>query len=156
MKYVEVEWDTECRGFRVDPRGYVEELPHLAPELPSGARAFVTDPDHYRFGSPRCVKDLALAEVRVATDKSGTLVVRFTPNPWKHEEELEIRYSGVVHFSFDSPHAIDWMASDTFLLDEVLPDPAGCRHEIALTDATLVVRCRDLNAVWTTPCPDLP
>ncbi|MFG2113372.1 hypothetical protein ACGFRB_12170 [Streptomyces sp. NPDC048718] len=153
MRYVKVAWDTEYPGFTVDPHPYLDELPCLAPELPPGAWTFATDPDHYRFSSPRCVKDLGLAEVRVAADKSGSLVVRFTPNPWKHEDELEIRYTGVVHFSFDYAHALDWMDKDTFLLDELLPDPAGCRHEIALTDATLTVRCRDLEAVWIAPAP---
>ncbi|MFJ9826066.1 hypothetical protein ACIRSU_17080 [Streptomyces sp. NPDC101160] len=148
MKYVKVEWDDEFRGFALDANAYLTELPRLGPELPPGARAFVVDPEHYRVGADRCVKDLELAGVRLATDKSGSLVLDFAPNRWKHEEGLRIRYSGVAHFSVDYDHAIDWMAADTVLFDEVLPDPAGCVHEIALTDATVTVRCRDLDAVW--------
>jgi hypothetical protein len=35
------------------------------------------------------------------------------------------------------------------LLDEVLPgEDGGCVHEIALTDASITVRCKDLQAVW--------
>jgi hypothetical protein len=41
------------------------------------------------------------------------------------------------------------MLVDAVLLDEILPDEdGGCTHEIALTDASILVRCRDLEAVW--------
>jgi hypothetical protein len=41
------------------------------------------------------------------------------------------------------------MSVDTVLLDESLPDEdGGCLHEIALTDASITVRCADLQAVW--------
>ncbi|WP_435269856.1 hypothetical protein [Streptomyces sp. 1222.5] len=41
------------------------------------------------------------------------------------------------------------MSVDTVLLDEILPaENGGCRHEIALTDATVTVQCEDLRAVW--------
>ncbi|MET9955621.1 hypothetical protein ABZ135_29300 [Streptomyces sp. NPDC006339] len=148
MKYVVAEWDADCSGFRLDASAYLAELPRLAPELPPGARAFVMDPGHYRVGAHRCVKDLELAGIRPATDKSGTLLLHFAPNPWKHEEGIRIRYTGVTRFSVDYGHSIDWMDADTVLFDEVLPDPAGCVHEIALTDATVTVHCEDLDAVW--------
>lgn len=149
MKYIKADWDDEFHGFAVDPARYLAELPRLAPALPPGARAFVMEPGHYRFGSVRCVKDLELAEVRVATDRSGTVVLRFAPNQWKHEEGLVIRYTRVTRFSVDYHHGIDWMAADTLVLDEVLPDPVGCRHEIALTDGTITVHGEDLEATWT-------
>ncbi|MFE9413939.1 hypothetical protein ACFYN0_34920 [Streptomyces sp. NPDC006704] len=41
------------------------------------------------------------------------------------------------------------MPVDTLLLDEILPDgDGGCPHEIALTDASIIVRCEDLQAAW--------
>ncbi|MES4890404.1 hypothetical protein [Streptomyces sp. NPDC096012] len=40
------------------------------------------------------------------------------------------------------------MPADTVLLDEILPDEdGGCVHEIALTGATITIRCKDLQAV---------
>ncbi|MEU9398944.1 hypothetical protein [Streptomyces sp. NPDC048242] len=45
-------------------------------------------------------------------------------------------------------HSINWMLVDTVLLDEIVPDrDGGCVHEIALTDASITVRCEDLHAV---------
>ncbi|MFB8179870.1 hypothetical protein ACFC8N_28355 [Streptomyces sp. NPDC055966] len=148
MKFVDVHW--EQHGFFLDPRAYLHELPRLRGELPPGAWAFVSDPGHYDIpGAARCVKDLELAGVRLATDRSGGLVLEFAPNRWKHDSGLRVSYSGVRHFAVDYHRAIDWMAVDTVLLDEVLPDEnGGCVHEIELTDATVTVRCDDLEAVW--------
>lgn len=148
MKYVTAVWDDG--GFSVDPRAYLAELPHLRAALPPGARSFATDPGHYDIAAAtRCVKDLELAGIHVATDKSGGLVLKFAPNKFKHDCGLRINYSGVTHFSIDYEHSIDWMSVDTVLLDEILPDEdAGCLHEIALTDASITVRCEDLQAVW--------
>lgn len=139
-----------------DPSAYLAELPQLCDELPLGAQEFASDPAHYDMHSARCVKDLKLTGVRVATDKSGGLVLEFAPNEWKHESGLRLTYSGVRHFSIAYGHTIDWMQADSVLLDETLPDEdGGCRYEIALTDATVVVRCRDLEAVWEeAPRPD--
>ncbi|MET8973991.1 hypothetical protein ABZX85_00065 [Streptomyces sp. NPDC004539] len=147
MQYVETAWDST--GFRLDPTAYLAALPGLHACLPPGARSFATDPGHYDIpGATRCVKDLELADIRLATDKSGGLVLEFAPNPWKHDTGLRISYSGVRHFSVDYGHAIDWMPADTVLLDEILPNDDGCVHEIALTDATITVRCADLRATW--------
>ncbi|MGN5378279.1 hypothetical protein ACQ4WX_14275 [Streptomyces lasalocidi] len=148
MKFVDVHW--ERHGFFVDPRAYLDELPCLRDELPPGAWAFVSGPGHYDIpGAIRCVKDLELAGIHLATDKSGGLVLEFAPNRWKHDVGLRIGYTGVRHFAVDHHRAIDWMRVDTVLLDEVLPDgDGGCAHEIELTDATVTVRCDDLEAVW--------
>ncbi|MFE5217124.1 MULTISPECIES: hypothetical protein [unclassified Streptomyces] len=148
MKYVTAVWDDG--GFDVDPSAYLAELPRLRADLPPGAASFATDPGHYDFaGATRCVKDLELAGVHLATDKSGGLVLDFAPNRFKHDAGLRISYSGVTRFSIDYEHSIDWMSVDTVLLDEILPtDNGGCRHEIALTDATVTVQCEDLQAVW--------
>ncbi|MFI9247216.1 hypothetical protein ACIGXF_32615 [Streptomyces sp. NPDC053086] len=149
MKYVTAVWDDG--GFYVDPSAYLAELPRLRADLPPGARSFATDPGHYDIaGATRCVKDLALAGVHLAIDKSGGLVLDFAPNRFKHDAGLRISYSGVTHFAITYEHSIDWMSVDTVLLDEILPaENGGCRHEIALTDATITVHCGDLRAVWT-------
>ncbi|MFE1883792.1 MULTISPECIES: hypothetical protein [Streptomyces] len=149
MKYVTAVWDDG--GFFVDPRAYLAELPKLRDQLPAGAWAFASDPAHYALGhgNSHCVKDLELSGIQVATDKSGGLTLEFAPNQWKHDSGLRISYSGVTHFSIDYEHSIDWMLVDTVLLDEILPDEdGGCVHEIALTDASITVRCADLQAVW--------
>ncbi|MGJ5750664.1 hypothetical protein FB563_5032 [Streptomyces puniciscabiei] len=158
MRFVKTHW--HGHGFYVDPRAYLAELPRLYGVLPPGAWEFASDPGHYDIpGAVRCVKDLELAHIRPATDKSGQLVLEFAPNRFKHDSGLRITYSGVRHFSIDHHRAIDWLRVDTVLLDEILPDdeslPAedgaeagGCVHEIALTDASITVRCQDLRAEW--------
>ncbi|UFR05260.1 hypothetical protein KBP30_30670 [Streptomyces sp. Go40/10] len=152
MRFVETRWDGY--GFFLDPSAYLAELPRLRGVLPPGAWAFVSEPGHYDIPrADRCVKDLELAGIHPATDKSGRLVLEFAPNRFKHESGLRISYTGVRHLSVDYEHSIDWMAVDTALLDEILPDEdGGCVHEIALTDARITVRCRDLEAVWGGGC----
>ncbi|MFI6351623.1 hypothetical protein ACIBJF_02925 [Streptomyces sp. NPDC050743] len=156
MKFVKALW--QDHGFHVDPTAYLAELPRLRGVLPPGAWAFASDPGHYDIpGAVRCVKDLELAGIHPATDKSGRLVLEFAPNRFKHDSGLLVSYSGVRHFSVDYHRAIDWMRVDTVLLDEILPDEeagedgveaGGCVHEIALTDASITVRCQDLHAEW--------
>ncbi|WP_251092852.1 hypothetical protein [Streptomyces sp. Caat 7-52] len=160
MRFVDVHWHEH--GFFVDPSAYLAELPRLRGLLPPGAWEFASDPAHYDI--PRgagCVKDLELAGIHPATDKSGRLVLEFAPNRFKHDAGLRITYSGVRHFSVEYHRAIDWLLVDSVLLDEILPDDGGedgggedgdgaggCVHEIALTDASITVRCEDLTAEW--------
>ncbi|MEU5535036.1 hypothetical protein [Streptomyces sp. NPDC020362] len=148
MRFARACW--KDHGFFLDPSAYLAELPRLRGVLPPGAWAFASDPPHYDFGlGERCVKDLEPAGVHLATDKSGGLVLEFAPNRWKHESGLRISCSGVTHFCIDHEHSVDWMPVDTVLLDEILPDEdGGCVHEIALTDASITVRCQDLSAQW--------
>ncbi|MGX1271164.1 hypothetical protein RKD18_004358 [Streptomyces phaeoluteigriseus] len=41
------------------------------------------------------------------------------------------------------------------VLDEILPHPAGCTHELVCRPGTLVVVCRDLEAEWVAvDCPE--
>jgi hypothetical protein len=41
------------------------------------------------------------------------------------------------------------------ILDEILPHPDGCSHEIAFRPGTVMVVCRDLTATWLeADCPD--
>ncbi|MGW2422433.1 hypothetical protein ACWC0C_24770 [Streptomyces sp. NPDC001709] len=161
MRFIKAHWQEH--GFYVDPSAYLDELPGLRGVLPPGAWAFASDPGHYDIAAAtRCVKDLELAGMQLAADKSGGLVLEFAPNRWKHDVGLRISYSGVRHFSIDRHRAFDWLLVDTVLLDEILPDEdrdekgdrdgagsgGGCVHEIALTDASITVRCQDLRAEW--------
>ncbi|MFD9564582.1 hypothetical protein [Streptomyces sp. NPDC059994] len=149
MKYVKAAWDGDLQGFFTDATAYLAALPELEGALPPGARAFASDADHYTRNATRCVKDLELSDIRIATDKSGTLTLEFAPNQWKHDAGLRITYEGVAHFTLAYDHEIDWMRSDAVLLDEILPTAdGGCTHEIALTDATITVRAGDLRATW--------
>lgn len=132
-----------------DPRAYLAVLPELLAALPPGAAAFAADPDHYDFYGLRCVKDLAVGEV-LHDERAATARIRFTGNPWKHDEDLIVRYSGVTSF--------DVTGIGTVTLDEILPAPeGGCRHEIGGHDGDIVVVCADLTASWErVPRPDDP
>lgn len=148
MKFVTVEWDSEFSGFSIDPWPYKEELPSLLESLPPGARSFAAEPGHFSFSSPRCVKDLQLAEVATPVNKTEVLSIRFAPNEWKHEEGLLLRYFDVTRFAFDLRREADWMHDEAVLMDEILPLPDGCSHEIALTDSGIYIECADLTAIW--------
>lgn len=55
VRYVSVERTRD--GVVLDPETYLRRLPSFAGSLPEGARRFATDPGHYDFLGPRCVKD---------------------------------------------------------------------------------------------------
>ncbi|KUJ37291.1 hypothetical protein ACZ90_70275 [Streptomyces albus subsp. albus] len=148
MKFVEVEWDPEFSGYRIDPTAYTEALPGLLESLPPGARGFASEPGHYSFSSLRCVKDLRLAEISAPANKGDALSIRFSPNEWKHEEGLLIRYFGVTRFQLDFKREADWMSDEAVLMDEVLPRDGGCSHEIELSDSRIYVECEDMTAIW--------
>ena len=44
--------------------------------------------------------------------------------------------------------AIELSDFSSVRLDEVLPDEAGCSHELRLTTATVRILCADLRAEW--------
>ena len=155
MKYVELTGGEGGEPVFIDPRPYLAQLPALAAELPPGARAFATDPGHYDFGGKRCVKDLQPERVRRTDD--GDLEIRFRHNCFKHDEDLLVRYSGVSRFQSDVLDVCDPASLGDVILDEILPHPGGCTHELACRPGTLVVACRDLEAEWIpADCPDAP
>ncbi|MEU6490250.1 hypothetical protein ABZ890_07625 [Streptomyces sp. NPDC046984] len=147
MEYVNLDARVGDLSGVLDPTRYLQHLPSIAGGLPPGARAFATDPDHYDFHSKRCVKDLALQDIRDFGD--GGIEIRFRHNCWKHDQDLVIRYTGVSSSIIDPPD--DGRAADlgTMVLDEILPHKDGCSHEIACWSGTLIVICRDLMATWT-------
>ncbi|MFE2420406.1 hypothetical protein [Streptomyces hokutonensis] len=157
MRYVELDGRAgEVTGV-IDPRPYLAELAGFAELLPPGAREFATDPDHYDFGGRRCVKDLKpQSVVRVGDD---SMEIRFGHNCWKHDDDLLVRYTGVLRFQADVPDvrdlSADLSALGDVILDEVLPAPGGCTHEIGCRPGTLFVACRDLSAEWSVAdCPE--
>lgn len=153
MRYVDLDARVgELTGV-IDPRPYLERLPEFARSLPPGARAFATDPGHYAFAGPRCVKDLRPLEVRRLAEDEVEL--HFGHNCWKHDEDLLVRYSGVSRFQVDVLDACDVAGLGEVILDEVLPHPDGCTHEVACRPGTLLVVCRDLTASWLpVDCPE--
>lgn len=142
----------------IDPRPCLERLPVPAERLPPGARAFATDAGHYDFSGRRCVKDLKPGSVRRIGD--GEIEIRFGHNCFKHDEDLLVRYTGVSRFRLnvrdvDARGEVILDELEEVILDEVLPHPDGCTHEIACRAGTLIVACGDLRAEWVAAdCPD--
>ncbi|MFJ9815896.1 hypothetical protein ACIRU3_11570 [Streptomyces sp. NPDC101151] len=153
MRYVELTGGEGEEPAFIDPRPYLARLPALAHELPPGARAFATDRGHYDIGGKRCVKDLR--PVQVHRTRDGDIEIRFRHNCFTHDEDLVVRYTGVSRFQSDVLGVCDPASLGDVILDEILPHPGGCTHELACRPGTLVVACRDLEAEWVpADCPD--
>ena len=149
MNFVKAEWNPEWRGFWTDPSVYISELPKLAPDLPQGALEFASQPGHYDFGNPRCVKDLKLLDVSVSIEGGTCLEIHFGPNEWKHDSGLVVSYAQVSRLHVDiNESGSSLQGLGTVLLDEILPGGSGCNHEIVLTGGTISISCADLNARW--------
>lgn len=139
----------------IDPTRYLEALPGFSADLPEGARAFATDPEHYNFYGRRCVKDLNLVGITFGRpdeleDGPEWAEVAFRHNCFKHDEDLLITYRGLRAIGLDLDPNHRWGGYDVVILDEVLPDDDGaCSHEVAFHSGTLRVSCDDLMALWT-------
>ncbi|MEY9211656.1 hypothetical protein NI17_009350 [Thermobifida halotolerans] len=150
MKYVHVEPLQDQYGYHLDPQNYLQVLPQLSGDLPPGAAAFAADPDHYNFRGYRCVKDLELGKATLVDDQ-GQITLEFilTPNEWKHESGLCIRYSDVQSFRTDAEESDGTLPRlGALQLDEVLPHPSGTSHEISFTCGSILVVAADLVATW--------
>src|SRR5262245_33133783 len=102
MRYVRIEpivEDGRQKGFSLDADPYLNALPGLLPDLPTGAATFASDADHYFFFGRKCVKDLKMSQIRLidASDKISIVCV-FAPNQFKHDNALAIRYENVIEF----------------------------------------------------------
>lgn len=156
MRYVIIEWrdDEYAPSYWLDPQPYLDRLPVLAGELPSGARAFALDPAHYAFGDPRCVKNLKLVSLSFRDGPRPDLVAVFSPNAWMHTEALVVEYSGVSGLSVQVEDQSDEeypAGLDRLLLDEILPAEGGCTHEIRFSCGSVSITCADLVAGWRCP-----
>jgi hypothetical protein len=147
MEYVNLDAQVGELSGVLDPSRYLERLSSISGDLPSGARSFATHTGHYDFHSRRCVKDLTLRAVRGLGGKE--IEVDFQHNCWKHDRDLAIRYVGVSSFVIDPAGEDRGTDLGAVVLDEILPHPDGCSHEIAFRDGTLTVVSRDLQAAWT-------
>ncbi|MFD8820522.1 hypothetical protein ACFV23_55890 [Streptomyces sp. NPDC059627] len=150
MKYVEIGEGTTAVS--IDPGPYLARLRELAAALPPGARAFATDPRHYEFGGRRCVKDLHPLDMRRTAP--ADMEIHFRHNCFKHDEDLIVRYTGVSRFQTDILGACDIASLGEVILDEILPHPDGCTHELACRPGNLVVACTDLVAEWVPATAD--
>jgi len=159
VKYVRIPTPAAGQDMAIDANTYLESLPQLAPSLPAGARAFATDLGHYDFFGPRCVKDLKFGDLTFDNAEEETIVViTFRHNCWKHEEDLTVRYTGVHDVSANVDMRSHWRRMQPeVILDEILPHPHGCSHEIAMHGGSIFITCRDLTADWAdADCPDKP
>ncbi|MCI3270050.1 hypothetical protein [Streptomyces cylindrosporus] len=150
MKYVRVEPLQDPYGYHLDPQNYLQVLPRLSIVLPPGAAAFAAHPEHYDFRAARCVKDLELSKATLVDDQ-GEIALEFslTPNEWKHESGLRIRYSDVQSFRVDTQEPDGMLPRlGALQLDEVLPHPSGMSHEISFTCGSVLVVAADLAATW--------
>jgi hypothetical protein len=149
VRYVSIE--TAGDGYWIDPSAYLEQLPRFAESLPAGARAFATDPEHYDFPGRRFVKNLKPQRLTFGRSAGmDGLELRLRHNCWRHEEDLTIRYHGVLDLTLDpAPVGLDVTGLREVLLDEVLPHEHGCSHEIACTGGSFHVICQDLAATWS-------
>ncbi|GAA4596263.1 hypothetical protein GCM10023194_68010 [Planotetraspora phitsanulokensis] len=154
MKYVNLNATINGIEGVLDPSEYLQQLHTFGALLPVGARTFAMAAEHYDFYSQRCTKDLALERIRFGEEgEERWMELGFRHNCWKHEEDLTIRYLGVSAYALDMSEAAG--RPDVVILDEILPHPRGCTHEIALRPGTIMVTCRDLTATWTeADCPD--
>ncbi|EEP72039.1 hypothetical protein MCAG_02366 [Micromonospora sp. ATCC 39149] len=158
MRFVNIRSEPEDWPSNVlDPAPYLEVLPGLLPQLPMGARAYASDPGHYDFASLRCVKDLRIGSIalREAGHAQISIDIEFKANEFKHDASLLIRYVDVTRWEISvgllGEGVRIWPESRRLgdvQLDEVLPAPNGCLHEVQMTGGTIVVACRDLRAEW--------
>jgi hypothetical protein len=148
MQYIKISRGRD--GNTLDATGYMDAISAFADQLPSGARAYATDPQHYDFFGPRCIKDLnPVALTRGDSDGQTWVELRLQHNCWKHEDDLTIRYSG-VHSVVADPYSAEAEVHTLcdVMLDEVLPHEQGCSHEVAFLAGSLTILSDDLVATW--------
>jgi hypothetical protein len=131
---------------------------HRTWAVPPNAAAFATDPRHYDPASEFCVKDLKVEQIEI-TDANAqvTMTIRFAFNEIPGVPRLTIVYANVIDFSLsadpDYYARADWIGLHTkrpsdVQLDEIMPHPHGCTHEIAMIKGTLLITCGDLVGTW--------
>ncbi|WP_062429102.1 hypothetical protein [Herbidospora daliensis] len=149
MKFIKVERQADPYGFLVSAVDYLQALPRLEADLPPGAREFASDPAHYDFYNVRCVKDLTLVDTHLWDDGRLHLRIIFGPNEWKHDSGLEVSYTDVRAFDIRlRKKGPEESVLGSLMLDEILPHPLGCGHELVFTGGSVNVVAADLSARW--------
>lgn len=149
MKYVKVEWSDRWRGYRIDPRDYIANIPELKESLPLGAGAYLSEPGHYDLSSSRCIKNVELAPGSLGASADGRMRFDFLPNEWSHDfKMLTVEYVDVVEVKLEDVNKNEDDFDRVVLMDEILPCSKGCSHEIVMLGGRLTIFCADLNAAW--------
>ncbi|MBL0888728.1 hypothetical protein [Myceligenerans indicum] len=148
VRYVKVE--STGGGSWTDPRDYLDWLAEHADELPPGARAFATHPEHYDFSHPWCPRSASFDRMSTRFTDDGVVVTLVLAAYGGAPPEFVLRYEGVTSVHSDSEH--DEGPRSNLLVDEILPDDeGGVRHELAFTGGTITVVASDFTAGWSGP-----
>ncbi|MBE1875391.1 hypothetical protein [Myceligenerans pegani] len=148
MHYVKVE--TTGGGSWTDPRDYLDWLGEHADELPPGARAFATHPEHYDFSHQWCPRSASFDRMSTRFTDDGVVVTLVLAAYGGAPPEFVLRYEGVRSVESDGDHS--GQPRSNLLVDEILPDGEGVvRHELAFTGGTITVVATDLTAGWSGP-----
>lgn len=148
MRYVKVE--STGGGSMADPREYLEWLAEHAEELPPGARAFATHPEHYDFGHQWCPRGASFDRMSTRFTDDGVVVTLVLAAYGGAPPEFVLRYRGVTSVESDGDHG--GRPQSSLLVDEIVPDgDGGVRHELAFTGGTITVVAADLTTGWSGP-----
>jgi hypothetical protein len=139
----------------LDPRPYLEILPELQRDLPSGAYRFASDPDHYDVASAQCVHDLEFGRLTFSDEESGVVELELVGNQWKHEGNLVLRYWGFrsSRIAADA-ETLGHRCLGDLMLDEIVPYEGGALHEMAFEGGTVEIVADDLTHWWVTRSSD--
>jgi hypothetical protein len=153
MKYVVAEFDEKIHGFSKDPRPYLAVLPQLLPDLPPGAAAFAGQEGRFDRYNRRTVTNLLFGTMRLADDYTLGLEAHYEPHFATHDTGLTIRYTNVASVEItveEEDYELEKRLGH-LMLDEILPDERGCRHEIAFHFGSITIVSADLHARWDDP-----
>jgi len=157
MRYVKIDSiveDGRHKGYSLDADPYLAVLPEILQYLPSGARAFASDRDHYNFFGRKCVKDLKLSRTLLIDARNHlSATFEFEPYQFKHDLGLVIYYDGVIEMSVSATESEEATLPGAkrlgyLQLDETLPHERGFSHEIQFTGGSLWIVARELSFEW--------
>jgi hypothetical protein len=165
MKYSVFKRDIQ----RIDSTIYLSALRGFIHQLPTGARSFMEDTNHFDYtafrtietvipdGTPLCPKDLKLVSLGLQNYPEGLVLETeyVFPGYPPGQVDLSLCYDRVTSIVIRDLNEIE---SDSqilgptrlgrWMIDEAILVPGGVRHEVAFEDGILVVDCSDFKAVW--------
>jgi hypothetical protein len=153
-------------GEDLDPSVYIEWLVQRGDELPPGALAYVSHPNHFDYyafrvgdeplepGTPLCPKDLLLHEV-IWSGGRDCVELRLMFPGYDPETiggfDLTIVYRNVLRFHLDhhrdAPRRVPVQLGG-LMSDEVTPAGLGVVHYLDFECGSVVVVGDDLTATW--------